>query len=226
MTSSQTTVENITEFDQMGLREEILRGIYSYGFEKPSVIQQKAVPIFSSSRDMIAQAQSGTGKSKSTFLFFSFLIFLSLSTAATYTIGMLQQLDFSVKKCQGIVLVPTRELAQQVCSVVQCIGDYCNVNAHACVGGTIIAQDIEKLKTAQVVIGTPGRLLDMLNRQALFTGNIKVIVLDEADEMLSKGFSVQLKEILLQLPSQAQVGVFSATLPEEVRDYLIRFLIF
>jgi len=109
-------IEKYSDFDSMGLHEHLLRGVYAFGFEKPSAIQQQAIVPFSKGRDIIAQAQSGTGKT------------------GTYTIGMLQQIDTAQRVCQGLVLVPTRELATQVQKTVQAIGDYMGAKVHACVG--------------------------------------------------------------------------------------------
>jgi translation initiation factor 4A len=191
----------------MGLHEPLLRGVYAYGFERPSAIQQQAIVPFSKGRDIIAQAQSGTGKT------------------GTYTIGMLQQIDCTQRVCQGLVLVPTRELATQAQKTVQAIGDYMAARVHACIGGTSVAKDISTLRSGvHVVVGTPGRLLDMMSKKVLDTRFIKVIAIDEADEMLSHGFLDVLADIFTLLPSDAQVGIFSATLPPEILDITKKFL--
>jgi len=184
-------VETYTDFDAMNLQENLLRGIYGYGFERPSVIQQKAVVPFAKGVDLIAQAQSGTGKT------------------ATYSIGMLQQIDYSKKTCQGLVLVPTRELALQVQRVVQSIGDYLGVISHACIGGTSVKRDIDTLSAGvHVIVGTPGRVYDMMSRNYLKTSDVRIVVLDEADEMLSRGFIDVIRDIFSILPTNSQVGVF------------------
>jgi len=152
-------------------------------------------------RDLIAQAQSGTGKT------------------ATFTIGILQQLDFSLRECQALILAPTRELAQQIQKVVLALGDYLNVRCHACIGGTRVADDISKLQAGvHVVVGTPGRVYDMLGRRVLQPDHIKVFVLDEADEMLSRGFKDQIYDIFQSLPQRIRVGLFSATMPDEALE--------
>lgn len=161
--------ETADNFDNMNLREDLLRGVYAYGFERPSAIQQRAILPLSKGKDLIAQAQSGTGKT------------------ATFTIGILQQLDYSLKECQALILAPTRELAQQIQRVVLAIGDYLEVKCHACIGGTLVRDDIAKLESGvHVVVGTPGRVYDMLCRRVLRPDSIRVFVLDEADEMLSR----------------------------------------
>jgi len=199
--------ETADNFDNMNLREDLLRGVYAYGFERPSAIQQRAILPLSKGKDLIAQAQSGTGKT------------------ATFTIGILQQLDYSLKECQALILAPTRELAQQIQRVVLAIGDYLEVKCHACIGGTLVRDDIAKLESGvHVVVGTPGRVYDMLCRRVLRPDSIRVFVLDEADEMLSRGFKDQIYDIFQVLPSRVQVGLFSATMPAEALEITQRFM--
>lgn len=141
------------------------------GFEKPSAIQQRGIVPFTKGLDVIQQAQSGTGKT------------------ATFCSGILQQLDYQLLECQALVLAPTRELAQQIEKVMRALGDYLQVKVHACVGGTSVREDQRILQSGvHVVVGTPGRVYDMLRRNALRADSIKCFVLDEADEMLSRGF--------------------------------------
>jgi len=199
--------ETADNFDNMNLRDDLLRGVYAYGFERPSAIQQRAILPLSKGKDLIAQAQSGTGKT------------------ATFTIGILQQLDYSLKECQALILAPTRELAQQIQRVVLAIGDYLEVKCHACIGGTLVRDDIAKLESGvHVVVGTPGRVYDMLCRRVLRPDHIKVFVLDEADEMLSRGFKDQIYDIFQVLPSRVQVGLFSATMPADALEITQRFM--
>jgi len=194
-------------FDDMNLREELLRGIYAYGFEKPSAIQQRAIVPCMKERDVIAQAQSGTGKT------------------ATFAISILQQLDVSLRETQSLVLAPTRELAQQIQKVVIALGDYMNAQCHACIGGTNVREDMHKLQTGvHVVVGTPGRVFDMINRRALSTRHIKQFVLDEADEMLSRGFKDQIYDVFRTLNENIQVILLSATMPADVLEVTKRFM--
>jgi len=203
----ESEVDIIESFDDMGLKEEILRGVYAYGFEKPSAIQKRAIVPLAKTKDIIAQAQSGTGKT------------------ATFTIGILQQLDMTLKECQALILAPTRELAQQIQRVVLAIGDYLEVRCHACVGGTRVRDDIDTLRNGvHVVVGTPGRVYDMLSRRVLRPDCIKVLVLDEADEMLSRGFKDQIYDIFQALPNTIQVGLFSATMPPEALELTRKFM--
>lgn len=199
--------ETAESFDQMGLHENLLRGIYAYGFEKPSAIQQKGIVPFAKGLDVIQQAQSGTGKT------------------ATFCAGILQNLDYALLECQALVLAPTRELAQQIEKVMRALGDYLQVKCHACVGGTSVREDTRVLQGGvHVVVGTPGRVYDMLRRRALRADSIKMFVLDEADEMLSRGFKDQIYDIFQLLPPKLQVGVFSATLPPEALEITRKFM--
>jgi len=194
-------------FDSMGLHENLLRGIYAYGFEKPSAIQQRGIVPFTKGLDVIQQAQSGTGKT------------------ATFCAGILHQIDYAVGETQALVLAPTRELAQQIEKVMRALGDYLQVKCHACVGGTSVREDQRILQNGvHVVVGTPGRVYDMLRRRALRPDYIKAFVLDEADEMLSRGFKDQIYDIFQLLPSKLQVGVFSATMPPEALEITRKFM--
>merc|ERR1711976_1099925 len=200
-------VDVVPTFDSMGIREDLLRGIFAYGFEKPSAIQQRAIKQIIKGRDVIAQAQSGTGKT------------------ATFSISTLQVLDTSVRETQALILCPTRELAQQVQKVILALGDYMNVQAHVCIGGTNVGEDIRKLDFGQhVVIGTPGRTFDMIRRRNLRTRNIKLLILDEADEMLNRGFKEQIYDVYRYLPPATQVVLVSATLPHEILEMTHKFM--
>ncbi|KRX54527.1 Eukaryotic initiation factor 4A-III [Trichinella sp. T9] len=213
------TSENVVvipTFEEMNLKRELLRGIYAYGFNKPSMIQKRAIRPIVSGRDVIAQSQSGTGKT------------------ATFSIGLLQVIDTQLRETQALVLAPTRELAQQIQKVVLALGDRMNVQAHACIGGTNVGEDIRKLDYGQhVVVGTPGRVFDMITRQNLRTDSLKVFVMDEADEMLTKGnellylilgFKDQIYDIYRFLPPGIQVVVISATLPHEILEMTGKFM--
>ncbi|XP_022164948.1 eukaryotic initiation factor 4A-III [Myzus persicae] len=200
-------VEVLTTFDNMKLREDLVRGIYSYGFERPSAIQQRAIRPMIKGRDVIAQAQSGTGKT------------------ATFSIAMLQSIDSQLRDTQVLCLSPTRELAVQIQKVVLALGDYLNVQCHACIGGTNLGEDLRKLDFGQhIVSGTPGRVFDMIRRKALRTRNIKTLVLDEADEMLNKGFKEQIYDVYRFLPPATQVILISATLPHEILEMTNKFM--
>jgi len=204
----ETNYDKVTaSFDDMNLREDLLRGIYAYGFEKPSAIQQRGIMPILAGNDTIAQAQSGTGKT------------------ATFSISTLQLIDLKVVRTQALILAPTRELAQQIQKVVRALGDFLNITSHACIGGTLVRDDIAILQRGvQVVVGTPGRVFDMINRQVLNLGSMFLFVLDEADEMLSRGFKDQIYDIFQHMPPKVQVCLFSATMPEEILDISTRFM--
>jgi len=188
----------IDDFDHMGLNDQLLRGVYAYGFEKPSVIQSRAIKPMMTGRDIIAQAQSGTGKT------------------ATFVIGCLNQIDSTKAFSQALLLSPTRELAQQTYRVVQELSRFMKITSTICIGGTAMRETIADFdRGVQVVVGTPGRVCDMIERNFFRTNNLRVVVIDEADEMLSRGFKDQIYDIFQALPKDVQVGLFSATMPPE-----------
>jgi len=191
--------ETVDSFDALDLKPDLLRGIYGYGFVKPSVIQSKGVLPILRTKDTIAQAQSGTGKT------------------ATFAISILQLIDPDAQRCQALVLAPTRELAQQIQRVIMCLGEYLKVSVHICTGGTNVIDERKKLQEGvQIVVGTPGRVHDMLKRGYLKSDHLKLFVLDEADEMLGRGFQEQIKEIFKLIPGDVQIALFSATMPAEI----------
>ncbi|CAF1543647.1 unnamed protein product [Rotaria sp. Silwood1] len=191
----------------MNLRESLLRGIYGFGFERPSAIQQRAIKPCILGHDVIAQAQSGTGKT------------------ATFTISILQRIAMEFKDCQALILAPTRELAQQIQKVVLALGDYMNITCHACIGGNRVNDDIRRLESGvQVVVGTPGRVYDMLQRRVLQSKNIKMLVLDEADEMLKEGFKEQIYNIFMLMPENIQTILLSATMPSDILEVTTKFM--
>jgi translation initiation factor 4A len=197
----------------MGLSENVLRGIYGYGFKDPSPIQTKGILPLIQGKDTIAQAQSGTGKT------------------GAFTIGVLQSIDTNPKSSvsdhvQALIVSPTRELSMQIAYVVHSIGEYMGVKVQACVGGTVVKDDIKQLKSGgtHVVVGTPGRIHDMMKRGFLKTEYLKLFVLDEADEMLSRGFKTQIQDIFKFLPGDIQISLFSATLPPEILGMTKHFM--
>ena len=219
----------------MGLKEDLLRGIYSYGYERPSAIQQRAIKPIVQGRDVIAQSQSGTGKT------------------AVFSISTLQTIDVSCKEVQALILSPTRELAEQTQKVILALGDFMNVQCHACIGGKSVGEDKRRLEqgvqivsggvTTQTIVishcflsanlhvvtvcfiaGTPGRVFDMIRQKSLGTRHLKMLVIDEADEMFNKGFKEQIYDIYRYLPPSTQVVLISATLPNEVLDMTNKFM--
>jgi translation initiation factor 4A len=194
-------------FDEMNLSEDLLRGIYCYGFERPSYIQQRAIIPLYKGKDLIAQSQSGTGKT------------------GTFLIGSVQKVNRNLNKTQVLILSPTRELSQQIFQVLSAFTNSIDISKYLLIGGKNISQDFSQLdKGVQMVVGTPGRVYDMLKRYVLRTDHIHLVVLDEADEMLSRGFKDQIYEIFQYIPKSSQVALFSATMPPEALDITKRFM--
>jgi len=191
------------------ISEEVMRGIYAYGFDDPSLIQRKALLTIFDKKDIIAQAQSGTGKT------------------GVFTIGVLQKVNTETNKTQAMILAPTRELAKQIFDVITSIGSMVkNIRFHLLIGGTSTDEDAHQLKTIMphVIVGCPGRVYDMMRRNHIVSKDINLLVLDEADEMLSVGFKDQIYNIFQYLNSDVQVGLFSATMPNELQSLTDKFM--
>ena len=204
------SVKILEEWDDIDdLDTKILRGLHSYGFEKPSNIQKKTVPWIAVGRDVIGQARSGTGKT------------------GAFCAGTLSRVDFTLNETQAIVMAPTHELARQHENVCKSIGIYCKVRTHILIGGTPIDEDKNILtgdEKPHVIFACPGRLHDMLRRGYLNPKTIKILCLDEADELLSSCFKEQLYHIIQFMNSNMQIAIFSATMPEEVKELTKRFM--
>ena len=198
--NKQYELTTIQKWDELKIDENILRGIYAYGLEEPSPIQKKAILPIVDGQDVIGQAQSGTGKT------------------ATFCIGSLTKIDYELNATQIMILCPTRELASQILEVHSNIGNFMkNLSHKLLVGGTSISSDLQDLKqNPKVIIGTPGRICDMIRRKSLDTSKLKLVILDEADEMFSNGFIEQIMNIFELIKVQPQVGIFSATLPPNI----------
>jgi translation initiation factor 4A len=207
-TKNEYICETFISFDNMKLKPAVLKGIYAYGFEKPSGIQQKAIVPLAKGHDIIAQAQSGTGKT------------------GTFAIGILERIDFKEESTQALILAPTRELASQIHTVIKALSFYVeNLKIQLAIGG-VNENDFnrwEKPKENHIIIGTPGRVLDNINRKKMNVNKLRVFALDEADEMLSRGFVDQIYDIFQHIPSTTQVALFSATLPKEVLELTKKF---
>jgi translation initiation factor 4A len=196
-------------WESLNLNEDLSRGIYRFGFEKPTPIQEKAIPSIIEGRDIIAQGQSGTGKTGS------------------FTIGALQKIDITSRTTQALILAPTFELVKQISSVVSALSSAMDgLVVKTLVGGTSVSDDTADLRNRcpHVVVGTAGRVYDMIRRKCLLTDNIKIFILDEADEMLSKGFKEQMYDIFKFLNDNVQVALFSATMPEEMLTLSDKFM--
>lgn len=201
-------VEAIESFDDMDLKEELLRGIYAYGFERPSVIQQKGIVPLAKGYDLIAQSQSGTGKT------------------GTFSIGTLQKIDSSDERTQALILAPTRELALQIGKVMTALSGYMGVKVQSCVGGIRTKERYGKYNPikAQVVVGTPGRIYHYLRNGAIQCDMLDLVILDEADKMLAREFSEQMENIIRGVSKTAQIVLFSATMPVEMLDMTKKFM--
>ena len=198
---------SLENFDNLGINENVLRGIYSYGFEKPSAIQKKAIPIFLKGVDIIAQAQSGTGKT------------------GAFVIGSLCNIDSSKKGVQLLIILPTHELVNQVYEVMNEIAKYLQLDIVKLIGGTPIFNSVRELENnPQIVIGSPGRILDMIQRGNFKLHTLKMLILDEADEILSYGFKETIYNIIIKIPKNTQICLFSATLPVEILELTNKFM--
>lgn len=205
---AETRLPRYETFDEMGLQEALTRGIYTYGFEQPSRIQQLAIVPMSRHTDILAQAQSGTGKT------------------GTFTIGSLSVVDPNVRSPQVLVLCPTRELSQQTERVARALGQYMNLRVLSATGGGHIRNDIQALKSGiHFVVGTPGRVYDLIRRGELLLDHMKYVILDEADQMLEDLFSEQIKAILNdKFPETTHLALFSATMPDHVLELAEQYL--
>jgi translation initiation factor 4A len=199
----------IQEWDELKMNSKILRGIFAYGYEKPSPIQQKAIKPLIEGRDIIAQAQSGTGKT------------------ATFTIGALAKVNVHEDSTQVLVLSPTRELTIQTARVFSSIGCMIEeLKVQLLFGGSLVEESssFSTKNTPHVVCGCPGRVFDMMRRDKIRSKEIKLIILDEADEMLSTGFKEQVYNIFQHLNPNIQVALFSATLPESIQPIIQKIM--
>lgn len=215
MSSSELNSE-INEWDDsdINLNTSLLRGIYSIGFEKPSPVQKKVIKPMTQirengkRRDIIAQAQSGTGKT------------------GAFSVSALQIIDPSVKKTQVLILAPTHELARQIKGVIDNLSIYLKIQTQLLIGGTNIDESKKQLEenTPHIAIGTPGRVHDMIKRKYLNTEFINLLIVDEADEMLDTGFKDQMYKIFSFVNQNVQIGLFSATLPDELQPLIQKFM--
>ena len=196
-------------WDDFGLKPELLRGIYTYGFENPSEIQKKAIPHIISGIDIIGQAQSGTGKT------------------GAFTIGSIQHIDVTKDTTQVLIILPTHELVSQTCAFINAITPFIpELRVKSLVGGTSVTDDINELQNMvpHIIVACTGRLYDMMKRRVLDTSSIKICILDEADEMLSFGFKDQIYNIFQSLSPSVQIALFSATMPESILKITEKFM--
>jgi len=196
-------------WDDFGLKTELLRGIYTYGFEHPSDIQKRAIPHILKGKDIIGQAQSGTGKT------------------GAFTIGALQGIDTDRDTTQVLIILPTHELVSQTCAVLNAFSTFMPyLRVKTLVGGTSINADIAELKAhpPHIIVGCTGRIFDMIKRRVVQLSDVHLCILDEADEMLSVGFKDQIYNIFQALSSTVQIALFSATMPEPILKLTEKFM--
>src|ERR687887_2362951 len=198
----------LSSFAELGLSPPLLEALAHLGYERPTPIQEQAIPALREGRDVMGQAQTGTGKT------------------AAFGLPMLEYVDPDEPEVQAIVLTPTRELCIQVTQALRAYGERRGVEVVAVFGGAPIRDQAARLgRGAQVVVGTVGRVLDMMNRHHLFLDSARYVVLDEADEMLDLGFLEDVETILRRCPSGRQTGLFSATIPPEIRELAEKFML-
>lgn len=204
-----TNVQIFNSWDDLDLNPDLLRGIYGYGFEKPSPIQSKAIHPIKEGKDLIAQAQSGTGKT------------------ATFTVGALSRIDIKDNSNQVLILVPTHELAQQVTGVIHSLSAMMTgIRIKTVIGGSSIDEDANEMRenVPHIIVGCPGRVYDMIRRRHINANKLKLVILDEADEMLSSGFKEQVYNVFKYLNKNVQIALFSATMPENIFHITNKFM--
>lgn len=207
--SESGEISRFTKFDDMGLPEQLLRGIYSYGFEKPSAIQSVAIVPLMNGNDMLGQAQSGTGKT------------------GAFGIGCLARIDPARRGVQGLILCHSHELADQTAKVLTELSRHLKVTVVLAIGGIPRHQNVRDIRNggAVIVVGTPGRVYDLASSGDLPYGELRTFIVDEADEMLRDRFLDQINEIVsIGLPKSCTIGLFSATLPDEVTELATQIL--
>ncbi|MDD4658501.1 MAG: DEAD/DEAH box helicase, partial [Eubacteriales bacterium] len=193
-------------FNELGLSPEVLRSISSMGFEEMTPIQQEAIPIALAGKDLIGQARTGTGKT------------------AAFGIPMVERFVPEQGLPQGLVITPTRELAVQVAEELHKIGEFKRIRSLPIYGGQDIDRQIKNLKKRpEIIVGTPGRLLDHIRRRTVRLNQVATVVIDEADEMLNMGFIEDIEAILREVPGQRQTLLFSATMPQQIQALALNF---
>ena len=206
---NETPLRIFNTWDELDIHPDLLRGIYAYGFEKPSPIQSKAIDPIKQGRDIIAQAQSGTGKT------------------AAFTVGALSQVNISERSNQVLIMAPTHELAQQIYTVISSLSNMMTgLRIKTIIGGSSIDEDARDMRenVPHIIVGCPGRIYDMIRRRHINASKLKLVILDEADEMLSTGFKEQVYNIFQNLNTEVQLALFSATLPNNIFQITNKFM--
>lgn len=195
------------EFEEFCLKRELLMGIFEKGWEKPSPIQEAAIPIALGGRDILARAKNGTGKT------------------GAYSIPVLEQVDPTKDYVQALIIVPTRELALQTSQICIELAKHTEIRVMVTTGGTNLKDDIMRIyQKVQVIIATPGRILDLMDKEVANTSNCRILVLDEADKLLSQDFKGMLDHVIRKLPKERQILLFSATFPISVKNFMEKHL--
>ena len=196
-------------WDELDLNPDLLRSIYGHGFEKPSPIQSKGIAPIKEGRDIIAQAQSGTGKT------------------GCFTVGALSRVNVQENSSQVLIMAPTHELAQQIASVIHGLSNMITgIRIKTVIGGSSIDEDANEIREnpPHIIVGCPGRVFDMIRRRHINANKFKLVILDEADEMLSSGFKDQVYNIFQHLNKDVQIALFSATLPNNIYQITNKFM--
>ena len=205
--NEETELISTHSFEDLGLDEKSLKSLKNLGFKNPTPIQEKSIPELISGHDTVGLAQTGSGKT------------------LAFSLPMMQSIDPEINAVQAIVLVPTRELAQQVLEVVTSLGDSRKIRAVGLLGGHSVKDDLRNLdQPTQIIVGTPGRIIDHLQRNTLTLKKVKYAVLDEADQMLDIGFLPDIRKILGRTPKSRQTILFSATMPTQIRRLVWQFM--
>jgi len=205
----ETPITIYNTWDELDLNPDLLRSIYSHGFEKPSPIQSKGIAPIKEGRDIIAQAQSGTGKT------------------GCFTVGALSRINISENSNQVLIMAPTHELAQQITSVINSLSNMMTgIRIKTVIGGSSIDEDATEMREnpPHIIVGCPGRVYDMIRRRHINATKLKIVILDEADEMLSSGFKEQVYNIFQYLNKNVQIALFSATLPNNIFQITNKFM--
>ena len=206
---NETPITIYNTWDELDLNPDLLRSIYSHGFEKPSPIQSKGIAPIKEGRDIIAQAQSGTGKT------------------GCFTVGALSRINISENSNQALIMAPTHELAQQITSVINSLSNMMTgIRIKTVIGGSSIDEDATEMREnpPHIIVGCPGRVYDMIKRRHINANKLKLVILDEADEMLSSGFKEQVYNIFQYLNKNVQIALFSATLPNNIFQITNKFM--
>lgn len=206
--NQDVTATKGNEFEDYFLKRELLMGIFEAGFERPSPIQEEAIPIALTGRDILARAKNGTGKT------------------AAFVIPTLEKINNKKAKIQALLLVPTRELALQTAQVCKTLGKHLNLQVMVTTGGTTLKDDIMRLsEPVHVVVGTPGRILDLASKNVADFSEASTFVMDEADKLLSPEFTPIIDQLISYFPKDRQIMLFSATFPMIVKSFKDKYLV-